>query len=70
MVRDEGSEADVALEEVVPDNRLRVQPGEKAPVDSVALEGRSAIDESMITGERLPVEKQAGENATTPPSTS
>ncbi|HYZ42736.1 MAG TPA: copper-translocating P-type ATPase, partial [Stellaceae bacterium] len=64
VVRDDGSEADAALEEVVPGNRLRVRPGEKVPVDGVVLEGKSAIDESMITGEPLPVEKSAGDKVT------
>jgi len=54
----DGSEADIPLAEVVPGDRLRVRPGEKVPVDGVVLEGRSAIDESMITGESLPVTKQ------------
>jgi Cu+-exporting ATPase len=64
LLRDDGSEADVALEEVVPGNRLRVRPGEKVPVDGVVLEGRSAVDESMITGEPLPVEKSPQDKVT------
>ena len=56
----EGSEQDVALEQVRPGDRLRVRPGEKVPVDGVVLEGHSAIDESMITGEAVPVEKSPG----------
>ncbi|MFL5269311.1 MAG: copper-translocating P-type ATPase, partial [Stellaceae bacterium] len=64
LVRDDGSEADVALEEVVPGNRLRVRPGEKVPVDGVVLEGRSAVNESMITGEPLPVEKSPHDKVT------
>src|SRR5579863_6077909 len=56
----DGSERDVPLEQVKPDDRLRVRPGEKVPVDGILLEGRSAIDESMITGESLPVEKSPG----------
>ena len=61
LVRDDGSEADIPLDEVVPGNRLRVRPGEKIPVDGVVLDGRSAVDESMITGEPIPAEKAAGD---------
>jgi P-type Cu+ transporter len=64
LVRDDGGEADIALEEVVPGNRLRVRPGEKVPVDGVVLEGRSAVDESMITGEPMPAEKAPGDKIT------
>jgi P-type Cu+ transporter len=53
------NEKDIPLEQVRPGDRLRVRPGEKIPVDGVILEGRSAIDESMITGESIPVEKSA-----------
>jgi Cu+-exporting ATPase len=56
----DGSEVDVPLDQVHPGDRLRVRPGEKVPVDGVVLEGTSAVDESMITGEPLPVEKAAG----------
>jgi Cu+-exporting ATPase len=56
----DGGEADVPLEQVVPGDRLRVRPGEKVPTDGVVLEGTSAVDESMITGESIPVEKLAG----------
>ena len=56
----EGREEEVNLAEVMPGDRLRVRPGEKIPVDGVVLEGRSAVDESMITGESIPVEKSEG----------
>jgi Cu+-exporting ATPase len=56
-VRDDGTEEDVPLEGVQVGDRLRVRPGEKVPVDGVVLEGRSAVDESMVTGESIPVEK-------------
>jgi Cu+-exporting ATPase len=58
---DDGSEEDVALDAVDVGDRLRVRPGEKVPVDGVVLEGRSSIDESMVTGEPIPVEKDAGD---------
>jgi P-type Cu+ transporter len=57
-------EKDVPLEQVKPGDRLRVRPGEKIPVDGVVLEGRSAVDESMVTGESMPVEKTAGSKVT------
>lgn len=59
---DQGNETDVPLEHVVVGDRLRVRPGEKVPVDGVVLEGSSNIDESMITGESMPVHKQAGDS--------
>ncbi len=55
-----GAEEDIALDQVKPGDRLRVRPGEKVPADGVILEGSSAVDESMLTGESIPVEKQAG----------
>ena len=55
-----GSERDVPLEQVSVGDLLRVRPGEKVPVDGVLVEGRSAVDESMLTGEAIPVEKIAG----------
>ncbi len=57
----DGSETDVPLDRVQVSDRLRVRPGEKVPVDGVVVEGASAVDESMITGEPIPVEKQAGD---------
>ncbi len=55
-----GGEEDVPLDQVMPGDRLRVRPGEKIPVDGVVREGSSAVDESMVTGEPMPVEKTAG----------
>ncbi len=55
-----GQEADVALDQVRVGDRLRVRPGEKVPVDGVVLEGQSAVDESMVSGEPVPVEKALG----------
>ncbi|MGN6110127.1 MAG: heavy metal translocating P-type ATPase, partial [Kofleriaceae bacterium] len=57
-------EEDVPLDAVHPGDELRVRPGEKVPVDGVVLEGTTAIDESMVTGEPIPVEKQAGSQVT------
>ena len=59
-VKDDGSDEDVALDEVSVGDKLRVRPGEKVPVDGVVLEGRSSLDESMVTGESMPVTKEAG----------
>jgi Cu+-exporting ATPase len=59
-LRSDGAEEDVELAQVAAGDRLRVRPGEKVPVDGTVLEGRSTIDESMITGEAAPVEKVAG----------
>jgi Cu+-exporting ATPase len=61
MLRDDGTEEDVPLEQVQPGDRLRIRPGEKVPVDGVVLEGTSAVDESMISGEPLPVQKRPGD---------
>ncbi|MFH0899182.1 MAG: heavy metal translocating P-type ATPase [Pseudomonadota bacterium] len=57
----DGSEEDVALAGVMVGDRLRVRPGEKIPVDGVVLDGTSSVDESMVSGEPIPVEKQAGD---------
>jgi P-type Cu+ transporter len=57
----EGSEEDVPLEQVHAGNHLRVRPGEKIPVDGRVLDGRSSVDESMLTGEPMPVDKSAGD---------
>ncbi|MFD2347866.1 copper-transporting P-type ATPase [Sinorhizobium terangae] len=59
-IRDGGGDEDVPLEAVVVGDRLRVRPGEKVPVDGVLIEGRSSVDESMITGESMPVTKELG----------
>jgi Cu+-exporting ATPase len=63
-LREDGSDEEVPLEHVVIGNRLRVRPGEGVPVDGVVLEGASAVDESMVTGESIPVEKTAGSRVT------
>jgi Cu+-exporting ATPase len=60
-VGDDGREEDVPLDRVQLGDRLRIRPGEKVPVDGVVLEGCSAVDESMVTGEPIPVQKQAGD---------
>ncbi|MBO9444024.1 copper-translocating P-type ATPase [Phaeobacter italicus] len=64
VIRDDGSEEEIALEAVQPGDRLRVRPGDKVPVDGVVTEGRSSVDESMITGEPVPIEKVAGDPLT------
>ena len=63
-IEPDGSEIDVPLEGVKPGDRLRVRPGERVPVDGTIVEGATAIDESMVTGEPMPVEKSAGDPAT------
>ncbi len=63
-ISDDGTEEDVPLDQVQPGEQLRVRPGEKVPVDGVVLEGISAIDESMVTGEPIPVEKKPGDQVT------
>merc|ERR1711991_755832 len=64
IIRDDGSEEEVPLDEVQVGDRLRVRPGDKVPVDGMVVDGRSSIDESMITGEPIPVEKVAGDAVT------
>lgn len=64
LVREDGSEVDIPLEEVRVGARLRVRPGEKVPLDGVIVEGASIVDESMITGEPIPVEKGPGDRVT------
>lgn len=64
LMRDDGSEADVPLDQIKLGDRLRVRPGEKIPVDGVVLEGSSSVDESMISGEPIPVEKIKGARVT------
>jgi Cu+-exporting ATPase len=61
-MRDDGAEEEVQLDQVQVGDRLRVRPGEKVPVDSIVAEGRSAVDESMVTGESMPVTKEVGAN--------
>jgi len=64
LVRDDGSEEDIPLEQVKPGDQLRVRPGEKIPVDGIVMEGSSLVDESMITGEPMPVDKTPDDKLT------
>jgi Cu+-exporting ATPase len=64
LIRDDGREEDVPLERITPGDSLRVRPGEKIPVDGVVLEGSTSVDESMVTGEPIPVEKIKGDKVT------
>lgn len=61
IVRNDGTEEDISLEQVQPGDTLRVRPGEKIPVDGTVIDGESNVDESMVTGEPIPVAKLAGE---------
>jgi len=63
-LHDDGSEVDIPLDQVKTGDRLRVRPGEKIPVDGVVLEGGSSVDEAMVTGEPIPVEKTTGDRVT------
>ncbi|WP_298974480.1 copper-translocating P-type ATPase [uncultured Psychrobacter sp.] len=63
-VNDKGEEVEVSLDEVVAGDRLRVRPGEKLPVDGMVVEGSSSVDESMVTGEPIPVTKEQGDDVT------
>ncbi|KKM85607.1 hypothetical protein LCGC14_1287420, partial [marine sediment metagenome] len=64
LINADGTEAEVPLEDVKVGDHLRVRPGDKVPVDGVVVEGRSSIDESMISGEPVPVEKVGGDKVT------
>ena len=64
VIRGDGSEQEIPLEDVQVGDHIRVRPGDKVPVDGVVVEGHSSIDESMLTGEPLPVEKTAGDPVT------
>jgi len=62
VVREDGSEEEIPLEDVAVGDRMKVRPGEKVPTDGVVVEGESAVDESMVTGESVPVEKGEGDD--------
>ncbi|MBC7961533.1 MAG: heavy metal translocating P-type ATPase [Steroidobacteraceae bacterium] len=64
LIRDDGSEEDIPLGQVHPGDRLRVRPGEKIPVDGTVIEGASSVDEAMLSGEAIPVEKETGSRVT------
>jgi len=63
-IRENGEEEDVPVDTLQPHDTLRIRPGEKIPIDGSILEGQSSVDESMITGESIPVEKEAGAKVT------
>lgn len=60
IIKSDGTEADVPLETITVNDQLRVRPGEKIPVDGIVISGQSSVDESMVTGESIPVEKSTG----------
>ncbi len=64
VLRPDGREEEIPLEDVKVGDHLRVRPGDKVPVDGVVVEGHSSVDESMLTGEPVPVEKAAGDSVT------
>lgn len=64
LVKEDGEDEEIDLDQVEPGNRLRVRPGDKVPVDGKVVEGQSSVDESMISGEPIPVEKAAGDPVT------
>lgn len=64
IIRADGKEEDVPLSDVHKGDMLRVRPGEKVPVDGIVIEGHSSVDQSMLTGESVPVEKSAGDKVT------
>ena len=64
VIRPDGTEEEIELEDVQVGDRLRVRPGDKVPVDGTVLEGRSSVDESMVSGEPVPIEKVAGDHIT------
>ncbi len=61
LVDDDGAETAVPLDDVEPGDRMKIRPGERVPTDGVVVEGQSAVDESMVTGESVPVEKTVGD---------
>ena len=64
VIQDNETEQEVSLDLIKPGDNLRVRPGEKIPVDGVVIEGKSSVDESMVTGEPIPVEKRKGDQVT------
>ena len=64
LIREGGADQEIPLDQVAVGDRLRVRPGDKLPVDGVVLEGQSSVDESMVTGESMPVQKQVGDRVT------